>query len=402
MDQHAINPTTDVIFSLLKTSLWGEERFPLPPLEGTDWACVCAELRHHAIQNLVTDQMTKADPAHKDQYLKRALQGLSHWYRLMREQQTACTLLQEAGIPCTVLKGAAADYAYPRNVHRTMGDIDLIVKPQDFDRAYDLLIQGGEYVGKDSRHIEIRRNGILLELHQIFSTSNDPKKRALLDGWIMNAIDTAETITLEGYTFPMLPRPVHGLVLLEHINQHMESGLGLRQIIDWMMFAHCELTDTIWEEEYALRIKQLGLETLAITVTRMCQRYLGLRSDLTFCHSADDSLCRELMAHILQQGNFGRKQPHGQNQILQILSAIKKGPAFFQVLQHNGCQKWEALKKYPFLKPFAWLYLLCRCVYKGFHIKHPIRQLYITLKNEHRQDLLLDQLGVSRLKNSKH
>lgn len=398
METYTETPAVEAMFALLKTSLWGESRFPLPPLDGTDWTVVYSELRHHAIQNLPVDFLVKADPSHKDLYLKCTLRGLSHWYRLMQEQQNVCTCLREAGIPCAVLKGAAADYAYPQPANRSMGDIDLIVKPQDFDRAWELLSRDGEYIGKDSRHKELRRNGIILELHHSFSSLNDLEKQALLDSWITDAIDEAEIVTLEGYTFPMLPRHIHGLVLLEHINAHMESGLGLRQIIDWMLFAGKELNDTLWEVEFHSRVQQLGLETLAVTVTRMCQLYLGLPSDLTFCRSAEDSLCRDLMAHTLKQGNFGRKQPKGYNKTISVLNTARNLPTLFRLLQRYGCKNWPAIQKYPFLKPFAWFYQVCRYIRLGFQLKHPLRQLRDAVKHEHSQDVLFDKLGITRMK----
>lgn len=393
-----MEPTTEAIFSLLRTSLWGEARFPLPALEGTDWDAVFVELRQHAIQNLVVDQLAKMDPAHKDQYLKSALAGFSHWYRLMGVQQDVCNLLQQAGISCAVLKGAAASYAYPNHDRRSMGDIDLIVKPQDFDRAYDLLIQDATIIGENYRHKELRKNGIVIELHRAFSTSNDPKKRVLLDDWIFDGVDAANTVSLGGYSFPMLPVQIHGLVLLEHINVHMESGLGLRQIIDWMMFTDRELNDKNWRNEFLPRVNQLGLECLAVTLTRMCQLYLGLRQDLTFCRSADDSLCQELMAHILKQGNFGRKQQTGSNKTISILNTAKNIPALFRVLQRYGCINWPAVQKYPFLRPFAWLYQLCKYIRKSIQLKHPIQHLRYSLKNAHSQDILFDRLGITRVK----
>ena len=398
MDQHTVNPTPEVMFSLLKTSLWGEARFPLPSFDDADWTTVFTELLQHAIQNLVVDQLAEADPEHKNRYLKSAMLGFSHWYELMDVQQNACNLLHEAGIPCAVLKGAAANYAYPRHAHRSMGDIDLIVKPQDFDRAYELLIQDSEFIGENFRHKELRKNGIRIELHRAFSTLSDLHKRSLLDSWIFDAIDAANTVSLEGYAFPMLPEYTHGLVLIEHINVHMESGLGLRQIIDWMMFADKSLSDAIWNREFASRVRQLGLETLAITVTRMCQLYLGLRNDLTFCHSADHYLCHELMSHILNQGNFGKKQQPGSNKSISILNTAKNIPALFRVLQCYGCINWAAVQKYPFLKAFAWLYQLCRYISKSFQLKHPIQHLRHSIKNAHSRDILFDRLGVTRIK----
>lgn len=394
------NSVTEAMFAILKTSLWGEDRFPLPSLPDTDWEAVYTELKYHAIQNLPTDQLVRLDPTRKQLYLGYAFRGLSRWYQIMGEQQTACDLLKEAGIPCAILKGAAAGYAYPKNAHRSMGDIDLIVRPQDFDRAYDLLIQDREYIGENFRHKEMRRNGIVLELHRAFSTSTDQNKRVLLDGWIFEALDQPKTVITEGYSFPMLSKEIHGLVLLEHINIHMEEGLGLRHTIDWMMFADHELDDETWNEQFASKARLLGLETLAVTVTRMCQLYLGLRTDLHWCQSAEDSLCHDLMVHILKQGNFGRKMPKSYNKAVSILNTSKNILSLFKVLQRYGCINWAASKKYPFLRPFAWIYQIGRYLRLGLRQKHPVRYFLYALKNEHSQDILLDRLEVTRTKKS--
>ena len=104
----------------------------------------------------------------------------------------------------------------------------------------------------------------------------------------------------------MFPPLENGLVLLEHINQHLEEGLGLRQILDWALYVDKALDDDAWEYTFAPVVRRLGLERLAITVTRMCQLYLGLRSDITWCASADEKVCDSLMNYIMEQGNFGR------------------------------------------------------------------------------------------------
>ena len=59
-----------------------------------------------------------------------------------------------------------------------------------------------------------------------------------------------------------------------HINQHLEEWLGLRQILDWALYADKALDDA-WEHTFAPDVRRLGLDRLAITVTRMCQLYLG-------------------------------------------------------------------------------------------------------------------------------
>lgn len=390
--------TYDTLFSLLKTSLWGAETYPLSASAETDWQAVYTELRHHTIQNLPVDWLAKADPSHAALYRQHSLRGITHWYRLMQEQQYLCCLLRDQGIPCAVLKGTAAAHCYPHPENRSMGDIDLIVKPEDFDRASKLLLEICEYLGENRRHIELRRNGIVVELHRSFSTFNDAAKNQLLDGLIFKAINHAEWVQLEGFSFPMLPPEINGLVLLEHINVHMESGLGLRQIIDWMLFADRHLENPVWEQNFLSTVRQLGLQALAVSVTRMCQIYLGLRQDITWCHGADDTLCCDLMSHTLQQGNFGRKLPRGYNRTVNLLSTAKKGPALLRSLQRRGCINWPLLKKLPWLRPFAWLYQLCRYIRRGLQLNHPIRHLRSALKKEHQQDILFDRLGITRMK----
>ena len=68
----------------------------------------------------------------------------------------------------------------------------------------------------------------------------------------------------------MLPEVENGLVLIAHIGQHLRSGLGLRQIIDWMMYAKANLTDEFWKNEFSEPAKKSGFETLALYHISFC------------------------------------------------------------------------------------------------------------------------------------
>jgi len=63
---------------------------------------------------------------------------------LYRELAGVLNALAEAGVPTIVLKGAAlASTVYPSIAHRPMGDIDLLVRPQDLERAQRTLEAAG-------------------------------------------------------------------------------------------------------------------------------------------------------------------------------------------------------------------------------------------------------------------
>ena len=87
------------------------------------------------------------------------------------------------------------------------------------------------------------------------------------------------------------------------------QGIGLRQIIDWMMFAQSELTDEVWEKEFKALAREAGLESLAITITYLCQKWLGLSKELTWCHEADEDFADEILMRLFVDGYFGHERP---------------------------------------------------------------------------------------------
>lgn len=391
------------VLSLLRSALWGEERFPYSSPQEINWADVYKELRQQAVQFFPINLLARENPAQSLHYIAADAKNMMRWNKIMQEQQNLCHLLCDAGIPCAVVKGAAAARHYPKPSSRLFGDIDLLVSPANFDRACQLVSDGADYLGENPRHKEYKRNGIIVEIHQSFSTLSDSRARDLFDKRIFDAINAAESVTTESYTFFCLPKIEHGLTLLEHIDIHLENGLGLRQIIDWMMFVNQELTDDVWQAEFAPFLRQLNREKLAVTVTRMCQMYLGLRTDgITWCANADEALCHELLEFILHQGNFGRKNPHGSNRAAAVIGVSKNPISLFRVLQETGCKNWELLDRYPFLKPFAWLHQIIRYIRKGLCTEHPFQFLKNAIKKSKSQSRFLDSLGVTQIaENSK-
>ena len=109
------------------------------------------------------------------------------------------------------------------------------------------------------------KNDIIVELHRSFAKLNNADHARYLDDLIITNINPTHE----------LPDPVNGLVILEHISQHLVNGLGLRQIIDWMMFTDKCLPDEKWPE-FREMAQKTGMEKLAVVVTRMCEIYLGL------------------------------------------------------------------------------------------------------------------------------
>lgn len=391
------SPVYDQVLAILRSSLWGEERFPYQAPQDVTWKELAKELGQQTVQFLPIDLLARENPGKYQNYVNAAAVNMMRWYKIMQEQQELCQLLSAAGIPCAVVKGAAAAIYYPQPGNRLIGDIDLLVKPSDFEQACRIVSEGADFLSENHRHREYRRNNVVVEIHRSFSSLRDPIKKEHFDQRIFDAIGAAESVSLHNCAFFTLPRIENGLTLLEHLNIHLEEGLGLRQIIDWMMFVDKALPDPVWHSEFAPFLRSIGLETLAVTVTRMCQMYLGLRTDITWCADAEEALCHELMEYIFHQGNFGRKNPRNFNRATSVIASTESPFSFFRILQHRGCQNWKALTRYPFLKPFAWLYQLIRYICRGLRTEHPVQFLQNAINRSKSKSNFLKALGVSTL-----
>ncbi|OQC00523.1 MAG: hypothetical protein BWX78_01116 [Firmicutes bacterium ADurb.Bin099] len=325
------------------------------------WEDTFCFYREHTIVAVTADLsrfIPKEYEVLKSQWKESVYSNVYLYSCIEQKQQKLLESFHSNGIPVAVVKGTSVAQYYPKPQLRTMGDIDLLVRPEDYDRAVDCLTKNGckEYSSQSEivtgRHRSFHYDGISIELHHYFSKKVDEKKARALDNLLFNAISLKSTV---------LPDEENGLVLLSHIRQHLEEGIGLRQIIDWFMFVRTCLDDEVWYSSFQEKARITGLESLAISSTRMCQKYLGLTTNnITWCKDASKRTCDELMQYVINCGNFGRSRGMLQSSAVQKLPKLSQPIRMLKHLQEHGERNWKALYKHPWLKPLAWTYQLCR------------------------------------------
>lgn len=280
------------------------------------------------------------------------------------QQEAVLHLFSQAGIPCAILKGTVSASYYPEPAYRAMGDIDLLVRPCDRERATQLLKENG--FRESGYHDEIeqgfRKGCIPLELH--IGVCADGKFADTINTFLLNHFGEMERKKLYDFAFPCMTEMCNGVVLLEHLHHHFRDHLGFRQVIDWMMYVDGHLDDDVWDSTMRGLFAQCGLEQFAIAITAMCQIYFGLRTEgISWPQNADAAVCGELFDHINSMGNFGEKLKANQKSAAgmlrdrSLLSVLKD-------LQKVGLDNWELCRRYPWLKPFAWLYQIFLYLYR--------------------------------------
>ena len=366
-----------LVLELIKAALWN---YPLSEADQDDYE----ELIKQSVVLLTAPiyNSLQLSSELREEWEKTIFRKFSYNVRYNREQSAL-----PIKVPYVILKGTSAAQYYPYPQYRTLGDIDIMTnRGEDFDIAYNSLIQAGYQVKKNNyREIGLVKNDVMIEIHRYFASLNDVDQAQYMDDLIIKNINSTH----------VLPDMVNGLVLLEHIGQHLENGLGLRQIVDWMMFVHKCLPDEKWPE-FQVLAKNIGLETLAIVTTRMCEIYLGL-PERGWCKSACDNLCNQLMNYILDCGNFGIKRTEDSDISENALAMARTPKAALELLQRRGVANWEAAKKYSVLRPFAWVYQASRYISRVLNRENAISEFKREYAEAKKRNEMFDKLGVKRM-----
>ena len=356
-----------------------------------DWNYIYSEMQAQAVSSLAYPWLknhTIPDYDLQNKWMTSCLQQQARWIQIMYAQDNLITLMEQNNIPCVIIKGAAAMIAYPQPTVRAMGDIDFLVKREDYDKTASLLENNGYQLEHEKNptkhHYNYKKDGISFELHKrldIITTTNESLLSLFEKG-----IDNRVWHSLGRFRFPVLPTELNGLVLLFHINQHLREGIGLRQIIDWMMYLF--INNNL--EDIMPIIKTTGLETLALTVTIMCQKYLGLP---VIVDPSDNYPYDDLLQYIMTKGNMGKKS--GIKGRISSFTITTRNPiVFFKRLQESGVKTWKDAKKHPILRPFAWIYRI-RCVYREILLNRiSIKEVYNSRKDGITQRRLIKSLGL--------
>ena len=209
------------------------------------WNSVNIELQKQAVLGIIAPV---AETLHEiPEALRQKWTGLQKsfaikYVQMAVGQNETCRLLQEADVRVAVTKGMAAAMYYPVPEYRAMGDVDILVSPKDYEKALRLLRSNGYVIAgneeKEQYHTALTKYRFLYELHRSPAGTHISDKGNVVADYILSSLDYNVINTIGQNQFPSLSWKQNGMKRIWHIRQHLYNGLGLRQIIDWMMFVN--------------------------------------------------------------------------------------------------------------------------------------------------------------------
>ncbi len=287
----------------------------------------------------------------------------------------------EKGIDYMPLKGSVLKRYYPAPELRPMGDIDILIKLDQYSDISDCMVELGYYEERISDHeLNWFKNETLVELHKrLIPSYNTDFYNYFEDGWKLAVLKQGKSNVYELSSENML------IYLFTHFSKHYrDAGIGILHLVDLFVYMRrFDKIDTVFVES---ELNKLGLLKFYKNILKTIE--------VCFNGSLTNDIVNRIIERIFDSGSYG-------SQSAQILSTTVKKTKnvkhkkmvrftlfFKRVFMPYGemCRKYKVLKRFPFLLPFFWIYRIFTVLFfKRSNITNEIHNL-----KESNPDAVLD------------
>ncbi len=221
-------------------------------------------------------------------------------------------MLDEAGLPCCILKGQGIALAYPDPTVRMPGDIDVwVMAPPKQVIAFARKALPNAFACY--HHVEyVKCDDIEVELHYRPAFLNNPIHNRRLQQWFLSetAAQLEHRVELpNGAGLVSVPtNAFNRIFLMAHIMNHViHEGIGMRQMMDYYYLLRQGFTEEERQHDVQL-LKQFGLYDITAAVMFVLRQLFAMPKRLLLV-PPDERYGTFLMNEILHGGNFGIFNP---------------------------------------------------------------------------------------------
>lgn len=223
--------------------------------------------------------------------------------------------IKDKNVQFWILKGQGLARNYPEPLHRQSGDIDLLVREEDFYSVRDFLrtfSKVDEYPLKQL-HCAANINGIEVELHGELNAAINSHVGRYFKAWLKEELyDAPEaSYTKNGDLIPVPSPDFNAVYVFIHFFRHLlESGIGFRQVCDWMRMLYVSRNEIDYTrlkntlKKFHLMRAWQCFGCVAVTQLGMPKEAMPFYDD-RYAH-----LAYKITKRIFVNGNFGKNNRH--------------------------------------------------------------------------------------------
>lgn len=283
------------------------------------------------------------------QLLQSSCKALLVSERQMRLANRICAAFDENGIDYMLLKGCKMKLLYPKPELRMMGDVDILIRMEQYDRIRPIMESLCLSEGNMTDHeLPWKSNNLLVELHSKLIPSYNKDFYAYFgEGWKL-------AVRGEGTRYTMLPEDEMVYLFTHFAKHYRDGGIGCRYVLDLWVFlrAHPRLD----EEKVKAELERIQLREF----------YENIRALIAvwFEDAPADEKMDFITDFIFDSGSWGsagskvisigvRDRAHKKGS-LRAKAVYFLRHAFPGVHMLQG--KYPVLQKAPWMLPLVWVY----------------------------------------------
>ena len=267
------------------------------------------------------------------------------------QQETAedlCRHFDRVGIDYMPLKGMVMKKLYPGPEMRVMGDADILIRVEDYDRVSAAMksLGGTRLLESDHEYTWTLPGGMTIELHKrLIPSYNEDYYAYDGDGWRL-----AKPIAAGAHRHDMTNED-QLIYLFTHFAKHYrDKGAGVKYVVDFYVFRrrYPELDMVYLERE----LKKLRLWDFFENVMRLIEVW--------FEGGETDEKMDFLTNRIFDDGVFGREERSAVSSAVRLSKGMRspKAKRMLRILFPSYavmCTRHAVLKRWPLLLPFLWI-----------------------------------------------
>ena len=305
-----------LVLKAIRYGLWGEA-FDIPS-DFIEWSDILSFAQHQAVLGVVSKSLLMdSNTAIKlpDQVRLKLksfiVSNVMASNRIDDVLVKVMTAMQSKDIQPVLLKGIGLAKNYPFPEIRQCGDIDLYVKTTDSKATYETLktiasrIDDKEYVTCGKHYSAVCEN-VEIEIHRHICTHVLKKYKTRFETYAAKGLnENLHQIEVSGIKVNTPEVTFNAYYIFEHAFEHfMTSGVGLRQLCDWMMFLH-KNADRIDKEYLHTILTGLDMMKPWQTFGALLVEYLGMPVE-EFPFYTPKVKTAKVLDFIFADGNFGK------------------------------------------------------------------------------------------------
>lgn len=293
------------------------------------------------------------DPAFATQkcaqiFLERTCVYVAHGEDQTETVEKIFRAFDREGISYMPLKGTLLKSMYPNTEMRVMGDSDVLIKMDEYDKIQRVMLSLMCLPKKESDHEYnwTTMTGLHIELHKrLIPSYNEDYYAYYGDGWRL-----ARPVEGESYRHEMSPEDTF-IYLFTHFAKHYrDNGVGIKYVIDFY----------VYKKQYPeLDMAYIARELDKLQLFEFYRNVMRL-VDVWFEGAPSDDVTDYLTEKIFADGVFGKEENSAMSEGLKLSkeSGSARAKKRWQLIfpsYSSMCMRHPILKKWAILLPLFWI-----------------------------------------------